>query len=141
MEKTRIRFDDLKEGDELPPLSVGPLEKKQFAEYGAAAYDANPIHTDDDFARAAGYPSVFAQGMLSMGFLGRFLVEHCGVGNLRHFRVRFSKITWPGEVITCRAVVTKKYEQGGEKVVECAIHTENQEGERKVEGTAVFVLP
>ena len=134
------RFDQLNVGDSLAPLVKGPLEKSQFVAYGQAAMDANPIHTDDEFAQQSGYKSVFAQGMLSMGFLGQMLVENAGAGNVRRFKVRFTKITWPGETITCRGVVTRKYEEDGRQLVDCDVYTETESGERRVEGSATLVL-
>ncbi|MGH7858635.1 MAG: MaoC/PaaZ C-terminal domain-containing protein, partial [Candidatus Binatia bacterium] len=126
-------------GDELRPVVKGPLEREQFAEYGQAALDGNPIHTDEEFAKQSGYESVFAQGMLSMGFLGQMLVENAGVGNVRRFKVRFAKITWPGETITCRGVITRKYEEKGLRLVDCDVHTETETGEKRVEGTATLI--
>ena len=135
-----LRFEQVNVGDALAPLVKGPLEKSQFVAYGQAAMDANPIHTDDEFAQQSGYKSVFAQGMLSMGFLGQMLVENAGAGNVRRFKVRFTKITWPGETITCRGVVTRTYEENGRKLVDCDVHTETENGERRVEGSATLVL-
>jgi acyl dehydratase len=135
-----LGFDQLNVGDSLQPLVKGPLEKSQFVAYGQAAMDANPIHTDDEFARQSGYESVFAQGMLSMGFLGQMLVANAGAGNVRRFKVRFTKITWPGETITCRGVVTRKYEENGQKLVDCDVHTETESGERRIEGSATLIL-
>ena len=135
-----LRFEHVNVGDALAPLVKGPLEKSQFVAYGQAAMDANPIHTDDEFAQQSGYKSVFAQGMLSMGFLGQMLVDSAGVGTVKRLKVRFTKITWPGETITCRAVVTRKYEDDGSKLVDCDVHTETETGERRVEGTATLIL-
>ena len=135
-----LRFEHLNVGDSLAPLVKGPLEKSQFVAYGQAAIDANPIHTDDEFAQQSGYKSVFAQGMLSMGFLGQMLVDNAGAANVSRFKVRFTKITWPGETITCRGVVTRKYEENGRKLVDCDVHTETESGERRVEGSATLVL-
>jgi len=135
-----LRFEQVTVGDSLQPLVKGPLEKSQFVAYGQAAMDANPIHTDDEFAQQSGYKSVFAQGMLSMGFLGQMLVANAGAGNVRRFKVRFTKITWPGETITCRGVVTRKYEDNGQKLVDCDVHTETASGERRVEGSATLIL-
>jgi acyl dehydratase len=135
-----LRWADAKVGDELRSLVKGPLEKSQFVAYGQAAMDANPIHTDDEFAQQSGYKSVFAQGMLSMGFLGQMLVENAGVGNVKRFKVRFAKITWPGETITCKGVITKKYEENGRKLVDCDVRTENQDGELRIDGNATLVL-
>src|SRR5215813_5850251 len=84
-------------GAELPPLVKGPVDRDMLKAYAAASGDPNPMHTDDEFARNAGYPGVFAHGMLSMGWLGEFLVRAGGVGSIRRFRARFAKLTWPGE--------------------------------------------
>lgn len=135
-----LDFVKVKVGDELRPVVKGPLEKRQFVEYGHAAMDANPIHMEDEFAQQSGYKSVFAQGMLSMGFLAQMLVENAGVASVRRLKVRFTKITWPGETIICKAVVTRTYEQGGRRLVDCDVHTETETGERRVEGSATLVV-
>jgi acyl dehydratase len=127
-------------GADLPVLVKGPITKDQLKAYGSASGDPNPMHLDDEFARNAGYPGVFAHGMLSMGYLGEFLVQAGGTGSVRRFRARFAKITWPGEVITCRGRVTNVSDEGANRLVECDIWTENQDGERKLAGSAVLAL-
>jgi acyl dehydratase len=128
-------------GHELPLLVKGPINRDHLKAYAAASGDSNPIHLDDEFARSAGYQGVFAHGMLSMGYLGQFLVQAGGVGSVRRFRTRFAKITWPGDLISCRGRVTAVSDADAERLVECEIWTENQDGERKLTGTAVLALP
>ena len=128
-------------GDELPPLVKGPVTREMLKAYAAASGDPNPMHTDDEFARNAGHPSVFAHGMLSMGWLGELLVRAGGVGSIRRFGTRFAKLTWPGELITCRGRVTRVTDEHGVRLVDCEIWTENQEGERKLVGSASLALP
>ena len=128
-------------GQELPPLEKGPITRDHLRAYAAASGDPNPMHTDDEFARNAGYPGVFAHGMLSMGWLGQLLVQAGGVGSIRRLKTRFAKLTWPGEVITCRGRVTRVADEGDVRLVECEIWTENQEGERKLVGSAALALP
>jgi acyl dehydratase len=128
-------------GQELPPLVKGPVTREDLKAYAAASGDPNPMHTDDEFARAAGHPGVFAHGMLSMGWLGQLLVQAGGVGSIRRFKTRFAKLTWPGELITCRGRVVRIADEGAERLVECEIWTENQDGERKLVGSAVLALP
>jgi acyl dehydratase len=128
-------------GTELPPLVKGPITKEMLKEYGPAAGDPNPIHIDDEFAKNAGYPGVFAHGMLSMGFLGEFVVNAAGVGNVKKLRARFAKLTWPGDVVTCKGTVTAVRDENGARVVDCDIWTETQSGERKVVGSATLALP
>ena len=129
------------EGQELPPLVKGPITREDLRADAAASGDPNPMHIDDEFARNAGYPGVFAHGMLSMGWLGQLLVQAGGVGSIRRFRTRFAKLTWPGEVITCRGRVTRVSDDAGVRIVDCEIWTENQEGERKLVGSALLALP
>src|SRR5258705_9040372 len=127
-------------GTELPTLTKPPITKDTLKAYGPAAGDPNPMHTDGEFARNAGYPGVFAHGMLSMGYLGEFLVQAGGVGSIRRFRARFAKLTWPGDVVTCRGRVTAVRDEGAARLVDCDIWTENQDGDRKLVGTAPLAL-
>jgi acyl dehydratase len=129
-------------GQAMQPLAKGAITRDMLKEYGPAAGDPNPMHVDDEFAKNAGYPGVFAHGMLSMGFLGEFLVSNAGaVGNVRKFRARFAKLTWPGDEITCKGTVTAVRDEDGVRVVDCDIWTETQQGEHKVVGTATLALP
>ena len=127
-------------GTELPPLVKGPITKEHLKVYGPAAGDPNPMHTDEETARNAGYPGVFAHGMLSMGYLGELVVRAAGAGNVRRMKARFAKLTWPGEVITCRGRVTAVRDEDNARLVECDVWTENQEGERKLVGSATLAL-
>jgi acyl dehydratase len=80
--------------------------------------------------------------MLSMGYLGEFLVKAAGSpASLRKFRARFAKLTWPGDTVTCRGTVTALRDEGDACLVDCDVWTETQTGERKVTGTAVLALP
>jgi acyl dehydratase len=128
-------------GQELPPVVKGPITREDLKAYAAASGDPNPMHLDDELARSAGHPGVFAHGMLSMGYLGELLVRAAGPAAVRRFRARFVKLTWPGEVVTCRGRVTGVRDEGGERLVECEIWTENQAGERKLTGSALLAFP
>ncbi len=125
-------------GDELPPLAIGEITRDLINAYAEVSKDPNPMHTDEELAKAAGYPTVFAQGMLGMAFLARHLGRAAGFGKLRQIKCRFKTMTWPGESITCRGTVTAVDEREGKRLVRCEIHTENQDGEPKVLGEATF---
>jgi acyl dehydratase len=128
-------------GSQLPPLTKPAITRETLKVYGPAAGDPNPMHVDDEFAKNAGYPGVFAHGMLSMGYLGEFLHRAAGgVAHVRKFRARFAKLTWPGDVVTCKGVVTAVRDEAGAKVVDCDVWTETQGGERKVVGSATLAL-
>lgn len=129
-------------GDALPELTKGPISREGLQRYGAASGDPNPIHLDDEFAKSAGYPGVFAHGMLSMGYLGELVVGAAGAPErVRKLRARFAKLTWPGDVLACRGVVTAVRDEDGVRLVDCDVWTETRDGERKVTGTATLALP
>lgn len=129
-------------GDELPALVLPPLTRHALALYCGASGDHNPIHVDIDFARnEAGLPDVIAHGMLSMAWLGRFLTQWAPQGALREFNVRFAATTAVGESITCTGRITERFERQGETCVRVAVQSANAQGQVKLAGDAVIVLP
>ena len=141
MERKIIYFEDLKDGDELPSLVKGPIERIQLVKYAGASGDFNPIHVDEEYARAAGMKGVFAHGMLSMGFMGQLLTDWLGEdGELVRFRIRFKAIVWPGDVITNTGTIVKRYEQDGKGLVDMKLTGKNQDGAVTVQGSATAGL-
>jgi acyl dehydratase len=133
-------FDDVNEGDAAPVVQH-TLTRTDLVVYAGASGDFNPMHTDEVTAQAAGLPSVFGHGMFSMGLLGRAITDWVGIGNVRTFKVRFTKQTWPGEVLTSKVVVTGKRKDDGASLVDLDVELTNEAGEVKVAGTAVAALP
>ena len=80
-------------GTELPPLTIRPISRTTLALFAGASGDHNPIHIDTDVAKSAGRDDVFAQGMLSMAYLGRLLTDWVDPQAIRSYRVRFAAIT------------------------------------------------
>jgi acyl dehydratase len=139
--RKKLCFDDVKEGDEVPPFVVENLTRTDLVRYAGASGDFNPIHHDQAFAEAAGNPTVFAHGMLNAGFLGRCLTDYVGAQNVRKFRVRFATRVWPGDTITCKGKVTRKYEAESAHFVEGELQAVNQKGEVAVQGSFKAELP
>ncbi len=140
MGEAKLRYDDVSEGDAAPEFSH-ELGRTDLVMYAGASGDFNPMHTDEVAAQAAGLPSVFGHGMFTMGLLAKAVTDYVGVGNLRLYQVRFTKQTWPGEVLTTHVKVAKKYEDGGEHLVDLECKVVNQDGEAKVSGLATAALP
>jgi acyl dehydratase len=132
-----VSFDDVAVGD-AAPATEHPLTRTDLVMYAGASGDFNPVHHDEVVARAAGLPSVFGHGMYTAGLLASAVTNYVGVGNLRSYRVRFTRQTWPGEVLTSHVTVREK-RTGNEVVLECAVV--NEHGETKIRGEAVAVLP
>ena len=87
-------------------LDAGRITRTTLALFAGGSGDHNEIHLDADVARAAGMEDVFAQGMLSMAYLGRLLTDHLPQSALRSFTTRFVAITPVGAEPTCTAQVT-----------------------------------
>lgn len=140
MTENKLYFEDIAEGDSSPELSL-EVTRTHIVKYAGAGGDFNPIHTDEAFATAVGLPSVFAMGLMQGGYLARTLTDWLGVGNLKLLRIRYTGQVWPGETIVCRAKVVRKYEQDGEKLVDCELSVVNADGQSKIDGTSVIALP
>jgi acyl dehydratase len=138
---SRVYFDDVKVGDELPPVVKGPIQQIQLTRYAGASGDFNPIHQDDEFAKAAGMGGVFAHGMLSMGFVGQVVTDWAGPAAVRKLGVRFAAIVRLKDVITCKGRVLTKSSKDDVHLVDLEIWAENQRGEKVVTGKATVSLP
>ena len=134
-------FDAVQVGDELPALQLPPVDRTVLALFGGASGDHNAVHLDTDFARRAGMPDVFAQGMLGMAWLGRLLTNWAPQSCLRRFDVRFQGITHLGHAIRCTGRVVEKLEHAGERCVRLEIKTVNQYGQTRIAGEALVALP
>jgi len=137
----RVYFEDVKVGDDLPHLVKGPIQQIQLTRYAGASGDFNPIHQDDEFARAAGMGGVFAHGMLSMGFVGQVVTDWAGAGQVRKLGVRFAGLVRLKDTVTCRGRVLAKSSKDDVNLVDLAVWAENQKGDKVVTGTATVALP
>ena len=128
---------DLNPGDEHSEVVVDNLSRTQLVMYSGASGDYNPLHTDEVYTtEVAGYPSVFAHGMLTMGLTGKMLTNYVGDGRLTKFGVRFTNQVWSGDTLTATAVVTEIRQEGDDRLVELDVKTTNQDGTAVVSGYA-----
>ena len=132
-----LQASALKPGDTHSERVVENLSRTQIVQYAGASGDYNPLHTDEVYTvQAAGYPSVFAHGMLTMGLTSKMLVNYVGAGRLTKFGVRFTNQVWPGDTLDAKATVEAVREEGGVKLVDLKLSTTNQDGKVVVSGSA-----
>lgn len=132
-----LRAHDLEVGATFEATLVEDLKRTQLVQYAGASGDYNPLHTDEVFAKeVAGYPTVFAHGMLTMGMTGRLLTDTVGDGRLTAFGGRFTSQVWPGDTLTAVATVTGLREEGEDHLVDLSVETKNQDGATVFSGTA-----
>jgi acyl dehydratase len=130
----------LKVGDTHEAVVIENVNRSHIVKYAGASGDFNPLHHDDTFAQKAGYPTVFAHGMLSMGLTGKMLTDWLGAANLKKYGVRFTRQVFPGDTLTAKGEVTEVQEEGGKQLVTVRVVTVNQNGESVVEGQAVAAI-
>lgn len=141
MEQTNWNLGSVKVGTTHSETVVDNLTRTQIVQYAGASGDYNPIHTDEVFAtKVAGYPTVFAHGMLTMGMTAKMVTNWVGDGQLRKYGVRFTSQVWPGDTLTAHAEVESIEERGNETVASLKIHTTNQKGDTVLTGSAEALL-
>ena len=141
MTSPQLYFEDTEVGAELPTLEKTSTTR-QLVMYAGASGDFHEFHYDLEFAQAHGLPNIIVQGALKKAFLGQLLTDCTGPGGtLKKLTVRYSGMDMPGRPLYCKGVVTKKHTVDGERLVECDVWTENDEGEKTTTGSAVVALP
>ena len=116
------------------------MDRVQLARYAGASGDFNPVHVDETYAKSLGMPSVYAPGMLIMGFLGQLVSDWARGAQLRRYSVKFSKIVWPGDTVVCKGRVTERWGDEGRYFAELDVWAENQKGELVLRGGAQIQL-
>jgi acyl dehydratase len=128
-------------GEELPEQSFGPVSMTDIVRYQGASGDMIPLHHDDEFARAAGFPAAFSVGMLSAGWLASAVTDRFGETAVRRFGTRFTGIVYRGDVLTASGEVVG-LSTDAETVAELELRLRNQDGQVVVQGRAeVALLP
>ena len=134
-----MKLADVRPGLALPTLTKPPISTRQLVQYAGASGDYNPLHTDEVYTtKIAGYPSVFAHGMLSMGFFGELVARWAGAANIVRISTRFKAVTLPGDVVTVEGVVTEV--DAGAHTASIALTAKTQKGVVTLEGTATVRL-
>lgn len=115
------------------PLRTSP-DRVAIARYGAATGDFTPIHYDDAAAQAVGLPGVIAHGLLSLGYLGRFLTDWCDgdPSRILRTRLRFVSPVRPGEELVIEAT---DFGQADDRY-ELVVRIRREDGDVVAEGDA-----
>ena len=109
---------------DLPALSrvVTPEAVKAYADAGG---DQNPLHQDEAFARAAGFPGIIAHGMFTMGHLAACLSKWAGgPERIRRLTSQFRAPVFMGDEIVAGGRVKAVDMERGVAVIECWVTVE-----------------
>lgn len=117
-----------------PPRALGPLTRTDFVRYQGASGDMNPVHHDEGFAKAAGFPAPLAVGMYTAGALCAWASDHYGPEAVRRTRIRWRKPCFPGTVLRFEARLVA--EDAASR--ELALTATDQDGDVAVEAWMTF---
>jgi acyl dehydratase len=134
-------FEDINIGDEVIDLLKPPITKVQLVRYAGASGDFNPLHTDEEAARVAGFDGVVAQGMLVMGMVAQAVTDWVPKRALKKFKVRFRGATRPGDIIRVLGKVTDKRVEDKKGIVVCTLEAADQNNDIKILGSFETAFP
>jgi acyl dehydratase len=96
---------ELKVGDQIPELRVTP-DKYLTVRYAGASGDFNPIHIDEEFAKAVGLPGRILHGLWSMAQVARAQTEAAGgPEHLKRLSVQFRGMGVPEQEVLVTGTV------------------------------------
>lgn len=117
-------------------LAIGEVTRTDFVKFAGAGGDFNPMHHDDEFARASGFPSAFAMGMMTASMASKLVTDWVGIAAVRSYEVRFRAMVWPGETLTARGRVADRLGSEADARVAIEFDVSNADGEVKITGRA-----
>ncbi|MER7003679.1 MaoC family dehydratase [Dactylosporangium sp. NPDC000555] len=138
----QIYFEDVKEGDEIPTLTIVADQTQMFF-FSAATYNGHRIHYDQSWAKGVeGYPDILVHGPLQAALLARAITDWIGAdGRLVRYSIQNRASAFPGEELRFVGTVTAKREVDGQALVDLAIRGEKGDTEILMPGTATVALP
>lgn len=140
--RQQIYFEDVREGEDLPTGYSLHLDALRWHLQTSGTQDYHRQHHDLEFARKQGQPNVFLNTGFYHAALSRVVIDWMGdEGWLQKFNMQMRKMNFPGDTLTVKGKVTKKYVKDGKGHVDCEIWAENQREGITTPGSATIVLP
>ena len=128
-------------GDTVGPQTL-VITREQIVRYAGASDDYNPIHYDDERAKAFGLEGIIAHGMLSMGLVARVISSECPPGaRLERYGVRFQAMVQPGQTVTILGTVTSIEHYARKTRAEVAVTLGVGQEKPAIAGHSVWIWP
>jgi acyl dehydratase len=135
-----VTWDAVREGQELAQLEKNP-GVTQLVKYAAGSGDFNPLHHDYSFPQSKQIGSIIVHGRFKYASLGELVSNWLGHnGRIQKLSCQYRGMDTPNQPIRCKGVVKRKWEEGGKKLAQLEIWTENGKGERTTPGEALVLF-
>jgi len=136
-----VIFEDVIENMEIPSL-VKETSSMLSTKWAAASGDFDPIHYDREYAVGQKLPSTIVNGRLKVALLSQLITTFIGpAGRLKRLSVRHKGMDLVGNRVTCKGIVTRKYTEGRECLIDCEIWIEDTEKNRTAIGSVTAFIP
>ena len=148
----QIYWEDIDTGTDVTPISK-IATTQMLVKFAGATGDFNPLHYQESFAQSRGMPTVLVHGRLKSQWLVHLVESWIGEdGKIKKLSCQYRGEDYPrkmnseftyeeGETWWCKGIVTQKYIQEDEHLVDCDIWVENGKGEKTTPGKTTVVLP
>ena len=133
-------WDHVEIGDTLLPAAKAPISRLQIAQFAAATDDYSPLNLDDELAKNAGFNSVYAPGLMSLGFVEESLRSFAKNMKILTLNGTFQRLIWPGDLLTAKGLILRRYKKNDEYRVLFSLWCENQNKEVVMKGSSICLL-
>ena len=129
-------------GSSIPGWTVEHVSPEKMKLFAALARDPNPILWDRaEVAKRGLGDRLINQGPTNVGYVVNMLIAWTGPASLREVAVRFTSNVFDGDRVVAGGVVAALREEGGERLADCDIWLDRDDGTRALAGRATVALP
>jgi hypothetical protein len=138
----QLCFEDVKEGDEVPPV-VFPMTIYRLVVEAGANRDFNLFHHNTPISQQRGAPDMFANNVFVQGMWERTVREYIGLqGRFKQtgpFRMNIFNTV--GETVVTRGTVQRKWQENGENLIELQVYCQHSKGISVGPGPVTVTVP
>ena len=128
-------FDEIRERTEIPSLEID-FSMDRNKDYCELVNEINPLHFDQDYARALGYKDIVVAGIFTASLFPKLITDWLGgQAVIEKMVVKFWSPAYLNDTVTYRGRVGKKVIDTGTKRLECDVWSENAAAERLASAT------
>ncbi|MBL4818137.1 MAG: MaoC family dehydratase N-terminal domain-containing protein [Deltaproteobacteria bacterium] len=132
----KVAHKSIKVGDLIPALVRSPVSRVQISQFAAAVNDFGPMHVDEQLAKSKGLSGIFAHGQLAFAYCEQALRQYAENAEIVQITTTFQKLIWPGDILTCKGLISKCYQSKKRKLIDLELWVENQNQDVVLKGKA-----
>jgi|SRR5579871_2149874 len=133
-------WDHMEVGDSLPKIVRPPISRLQIAQFAAASDEFSPLNLDDEHAKNAGYHSIYAPGLMSLGFVEEALKAFASNMKIVSLKGTFQRLIWPGDTLLAKGLIVRRYQKHDEHRILFSLWCENQNNDVVMKGAAIGLM-